>query len=153
MGITHFVLLCATVTLGAAWLHRVYCPPTSGRIITAFTLGPALAFGGALLAIHSCANGQPIQQWVIPGLVMSAVLCFAESNRSTAVALLVLFSMSTGLSLHYAQIVHGEVWIGVERSVDEENHLVEGHREWHTRLTGLYRRNAEAPKPAKPMPK
>ena len=147
MGTLHFVSLCAAVAMSATWLHRVYYPPTGGRIIAAFTLGPALAFGSALLAIHSCAHGQPIQQWVVPGLLMSAILCFSESSRGKAITLILLFALSAGLSAHYAHIVHGKDWIGVERSVDDEHVLVEGTREWHTRLTGLYRRQSTVPPP------
>jgi hypothetical protein len=78
---------------------------------------------------------------------MSAILCFSESSRGKAITLILLFALSTGLSVHYAHIVHGSDWIGVERSVDDKKVLIEGTREWHTRLTGLYRRQPTTPPP------
>ena len=146
-GVAHFSILVLVVAAGAAWTYRNYEPPNGGRIIASFTLGPGLALAAGLLAIHACAFGQPIQQWVVPGLVMSGVLCCTAHSRAKGTVLTLLFGVAIGLSFHYAHLVHGKEWIGVERSLGADKQLIDGQREWHTHLTGLYRRDRPKTEP------
>ena len=137
------VLVCLPVVTTVACIlfrHR----PSPSLIVLGILGGVGLGFGTFLFSLHACGMGQPLQQWAIPALTMAAALVFirpAWLRRSlaafSAVACVVL-------SLWYTGEVHGPQFVGVP-SLPEHYGVGAIEREWHTPLTGLYRRTDGEP--------
>ncbi len=83
--------------------------------------------------------GQPLSQWAIPGACTVAALMLVRHpglRRVLAVASIVLGFV---LSFHYSAEVQGPTWVGLA-SPDPRYRVGPVQPEWHSWLTGLYRR-------------
>ncbi len=138
--IVHTFLLLTALFATVAICRKHYQKPTPWRVVFAVIVGlGAMACSGSL-TIHACQLGQPVQQWLVPGLAMMAALALvgpATWRRSTAAT---LFLVGLSLSFHYMTVVHGAAWVGVEQAPGPDGSLGMATSEWHTWLTGLYRR-------------
>ncbi len=124
------------------WVTTRAVMPDGPKIVSAISLGPALSLGAGLLAFHECSMGQPVQQWLVPGLCIMAVLLWAPNSVQKALCLLLLFGCAAGLSVHYANVVHSASWQGLQTAVSEEHGEEIAQSQWHTPLTGLYRKDS-----------
>ena len=136
----HLSAFIAIAVVTPLWILGRATLPDGPRIVAALSLGPALAIGSGLLAFHECGMGQPIQQWLIPGLAISAVLLWTQHSVQKALAIVCLTGGAAALCLHYAETVHSPEWQGVETAASTEEGNVLGAAQWHTPLTGLYRK-------------
>jgi hypothetical protein len=75
---------------------------------------------------------------VIPSLALLSVVLLVEPMKPRLLAAIALSLTSLALSFHYAAAVHGPTWIGNPDSFTLES--MRARYEWHTPLTGLYRR-------------
>ena len=138
--LVHTLLLLAAVSATVAICRRHYQGPTPLRVGSAAVVGLGAMVSSVALTLHACQVGQPVQQWLVPGLAMTVTLALvgpAAWRRGTAV---ILFLAGLSLSFHYTTVVHGEVWVGVEQAPGVDGSSAEAMSEWHTWLTGLYRR-------------
>ena len=140
MGALHCIVIIGIVATSAWWLYSHLERPTPVRIVVSMTFGPAFVLSAALMSAHNCAQGQPVQQWVIPGLMLCACWLFSERRPDKLLVLAGIWVLSLALSLHYAAIVHETPWLGVPLTYDESGHAINAVSEWHTPMSGLYRR-------------
>jgi ABC-type multidrug transport system permease subunit len=126
-----FVLVA--IALGAAAAVAVFFTlPTIRSALTAVAVGFATVFLGLVPAMHKCDAGWPFAQWLIPAVCGGLCALFIHSRRAWLLIIAISVTTTVGLSMHYSELVHGE-YIG---------HAERGEAEWHSRLTGLYRRTA-----------
>lgn len=133
----HFVLLVGSVVLAGALAGRYRAPLSWRRALWCLPalLVPLIAMTAGL---HRCDAGAPLLQWVVPSLGLFAVILFVEAPRPRWAGAAALALAAFGLSFHYAAVVHDSTWIGNPDSRELEG--VPAQREWHTAVTGLYRR-------------
>jgi len=136
----HALVMIAATAGSVVICRKHWTRPTVGRVFIAFTLGLGAMFVSIMVSFHMCALGQPFQQWLVPGVALIAILALVGNRmwRRTTAAILVMFML--GLSLHYGGVVHGTDWVGVVSYPAENGGEGDGAREWHTWLTGFYRR-------------
>lgn len=112
-----------------AWRRALWCLPA--------LLVPAC---GATGGLHRCDAGTPLLQWLVPSIGMFAVLLWVDAPKPRWASSAILAALAIVLSFHYAGVVHGPTWVGnVESMTLEEGETA--HAEWHTAITGLYRRS------------
>ncbi len=134
IGLTLMVVATAVVS----W--RCYEKPGLPRFVFA-VLGAVLILLGAAVSLHGCDAGQPLMQWALPMCcLMMATLLVGPPRIAIVIALLAGATAVLG-SFHYASVVHGPDWVGNEESKTLNS---PASSEWHTPISGLYRRSAEA---------
>lgn len=100
----------------------------------------ALVLGGGM--IHMCANGQAFTQWLVPSACVTLSVAFIGPialRRAVIAASLVL---SVLLTWHYVGVVHGPEFVGTQAA---ERSTGPTKREWHSWISGLYRRAGPPP--------
>lgn len=102
----------------------------------------AMAFGGAagLIGIsqwHLCDQGQPLAQWVIPGATASAAMLFVGRRPLRRAIAFASVALALVLSVSFTTAVHGPTYTGNPRATRDR---AAPHGEWHTIVTGLYRK-------------
>jgi hypothetical protein len=83
-----------------------------GRVLGAIFGGSVLSLLAGILSSHACSAGQPLTQWLIPGVCFAATVALvrrAAVRDPWALALLTLMFL---LSFHYSHIVHGPTYVG-----------------------------------------
>lgn len=133
----HFALLLGSVVLAGALAGRYRAPLRWRRALWCLPalLVPTFA---ATAGLHRCDAGAPLLQWLVPSLALLAVLLFVEASKPRWSGAGALAVIAVGLSFHYAAVVHGATWVGNPESLELEGSPAQ--REWHTSVTGLYRR-------------
>jgi hypothetical protein len=107
---THAFLLIALTAapiLALAFMKR--------RMPNALQAATALCVGGmAMMATprHACAEGQPLMQWLLPGLGMIAILLFARSAFWRRVFAVGIWAGFFSLSFQFDSMVHEPGWTG-----------------------------------------
>ena len=136
-ALIHLALMLAALALAALLVRRYGGKPTGARIAATFAalVVPLFSLGAG---VHRCDCGVPLFQWVLPSLALLAVVLLVEPMKPRVLAAIALSATSFGLSFHYAALVHDSTWVGNPRSMTLE--AAGARREWHTPLTGLYRR-------------
>ena len=87
---------------------------------------------------HMCPRGQPLTQWLIPGVCMTvSLLCIGPTalRRSLVGAAMIL---GVGLTWNFIDVVHGPDFVGT----NDARLVGPTRREWHTLISGMYRREA-----------
>ena len=140
IGPLHCIVILGIVAGSAWWLQSHLERPPPVRIVVGMTCGPALVLVAALLSVHNCARGQPIQQWLFPGTMLCACWLFAEHQPSKVWVVSGIWFLSVALSMHYAHVVHSEAWIGIPLTYDDSGAVINAASEWHTPISGLYTR-------------
>jgi MFS superfamily sulfate permease-like transporter len=132
------ILVFVLVMVGSVFvIVRNYRAPSGARWFVALTLGSALSIAVGLSALVTSDRGQPLQQWVLPGLCLVAVLAFAREGKMRNVAVGGLLLAMLGLCQHFRIVVAGDEYIGVESALHADG-VIEAQSEWHTSLTGFY---------------
>jgi len=114
-----------------------------------------LAAINVILTHHACHRGQPIFQWLIPGLCLVLLIAVMKDRRARVAIVAFFIVVSLCLSRHYVELVHSEGYVGNPRSLVLRNAIVAGdggdgevksgprpveaYRLWHTGFTGIYR--------------
>lgn len=140
-GTVHAVVLIA-LPLATLWMcirwsdGRVSLP----KLLVAGMTGVLVAPATAMVTAHACDAGHPVAQWVIPGLCIIAIVGFVK-RRHGLIAMGMTTAIMFVLCLHYSSIVHGPDYIGTaEPRGPVAASGVGASSLWHSRLTGLYRR-------------
>lgn len=137
-GVFHFaslmVFFIGSLVFGICFYERPRLP----RFLLAISTGIASAVVVVSVSAHSCQNGQPSMQWVIPSLCLTWILLLVPFKKITAAVAFFIFIGGLALSLHYASIVHNTVWVGV-KTLSPHSKIQQVKSEWHSFLTGLYR--------------
>ena len=106
-GSLHAIGLIACPVLVVAVIAVSKRAPLSVRRICIAVLVSLLAmFIADTVSVHACIAGQPLTQWLVPGLCMVAVLCSIESVACRAIAGSVLALLAIALSLQFSHLVH-----------------------------------------------
>ena len=136
-ALVHLVLILSAAGLAVFLVRRYRRRPTAGRVAAAFgaLIVPLLSLGAGL---HRCDCGIPLFQWLIPSIALICVVLLVEPIKQRLFGAIALSVTSLALSFHYAGAVHGPTWIGNPESVTLES--TRARFEWHTPITGLYRR-------------
>jgi hypothetical protein len=136
-ALVHLALILGAPVLAVFLIRRHAHRPTAGRVAAALAglLVPLLSLGAGL---HRCDCGVPLFQWVLPSAALFGVLLLVEPMKPRVFAAIALSVTSLTLSFHYAGAVHGPTWVGNPESFTLES--TRARFEWHTALTGLYRR-------------
>ncbi len=111
----HMVVLVALLATVAMAVVRDFQKPSTTRVIGAVLAG-ALSAGVALSAgMHMCGLGQPISQWVLPAVSVTAGLMFIKKPILRRALVAIALVAGVGLSLHYATEVHGPRTLALHR--------------------------------------
>jgi hypothetical protein len=142
LGGLHWVLLVGILFATAVAVAKFAARPSASRIVLA-TLGgflcAAISFG---VALHRCGLGVPIGQWAIPSIcVITAAMLIGKAWLRRGICCVAVL-LAIGLSWQYSRVVHGPDFVGVASPAPHHG-IVVAKREWHTWLTGLYRRSSE----------
>lgn len=128
-----FAILVWAVQVGVTVGARMASP----RPVGPFTIaaGFALGLGSALLTlgltIHGCDEGAPSFGWLLSGVLL-ALTIVGVHRRSWRVGVAVSHMVAgIGVTLLLTDAVHGPTWSGRSDR---------GAAQWHTPVTGLYRR-------------
>jgi hypothetical protein len=133
----HFLAVLGSAAAALFLCVRFFGKPTLWRVLAALAslLAPACGAGAGL---HRCDSGTPLTQWLVPGLAAVLIVLLVEPLRWRIAGGLGCALLSVGLSFHYADAVHGPIWIGNPDSFTLDGQRAE--RRWHTPVTGLYLR-------------
>jgi hypothetical protein len=133
----HLSAMLGSAALAVILIRRHARKPARRRVALALLalVVPVLALSAGL---HRCDCGVPLSQWLIPSAALLAVVLLVEPVRLSLIASAVLALLAVGLSFHYAGAVHGPTWVGNPESFTLPP--LRARAEWHTALTGLYRR-------------
>lgn len=136
-GTLHFGALIGLVALTGVVLVRGMARPTWKRVVVGLLagLGSTLVLA---LGLHGCDAGQPLMQWALPALCLVAAVLFVGDRRARAGLVAGAVTVMLGLGLHYVSAVHGPTWIGNPHARVLAGRA--GLAEWHTSVTGLWRR-------------
>jgi hypothetical protein len=138
----HVLSLLAAVVIASYLILRYARRPTLKRALASAAMLVVPACSASVGVFHRCDSGVPLAQWAIPSLAVVLVVLLVEPLSKRVTAAIVLGTLSTGLTLHYVQIVHGPDWIGNPNSFTlQGTHATLG---WHTPVTGLFRRMPRA---------
>jgi hypothetical protein len=147
MGVVHAIALglCVLFTelACARERERGVDGPNLLRIVAAIVLATFIGFFIAAFGVHSCDEGQPLQQWLIPAVCIGFAIAIIRNRRRMLTLVAALAITSFVLTMSYAGGVHDDTWIGrpTPSWSMEETHPGRVPEEcWHTPLTGLYRR-------------
>lgn len=135
-GALHFLAMAGLGLATLITVARGFGAPSWRRVAASSGVAFASLFVGVFF-LHGCDAGAPLTQWSVGvGCAASAVLFVRDPKPRrwlTVGALLVML----GLCAHFTVAVHGDTWIGNPASFSLD---APAHAEWHTWLTGLYRR-------------
>jgi hypothetical protein len=143
-GTVHAVVLVA-LPLATLWMcirwweGRLSLP----KLLVACMVGVLVAPATAVVTAHRCDAGQPVAQWVIPGLCIIAIVGCVKRLHGL-IALGTTTAIMFALCMHYSAIVHGPNYIGTTDPRSASVRDAGASALWHSWLTGLYRRE-EAP--------
>lgn len=130
----HFAVLVVLPVWAGYAIRRRYEAPTSPRMIAAIAFGGAAGLIG-VSQMHLCHEGTPLAQWMLPGATASASMLFVQSRPLRRAIAFVSIVAALGLSTSFTTAVHGTTYTG-------NPGMNPGARsEWHSFLTGLYRRS------------
>jgi hypothetical protein len=136
IALVHFLALLALPVATAFWCWRHFARPRLGRTLRGLAI-VCLAFLLTIPAFaHHCGNGQPGNQALVPFLCALAVVVLVGRMSARVGAIAAIWAILLALSFTFNTAVHGPEWIGVRKY-----HGSLGSEEWHTSVTGLYRRN------------
>ncbi|MFO0673594.1 MAG: hypothetical protein U0235_28910 [Polyangiaceae bacterium] len=136
LGAAHFfALVVLSLAVGRA-LRRHFSSPPPSRVVAAIAWGGAVVLVG-LMQLHACDEGQPIAQWVIPAASATAAVLFV--GHKAVRRALAIFAILTAfvLSFSFTAAVHGPTYTGNPGALRDRP---APRAEWHTMLTGLYRK-------------
>lgn len=141
-------LLLITLALGTERLCRRFrvARVSMNRVVWALLSALLWSFFGLALSMHTCGEGTPWNQILIPGLCLLALGIFIEREALRVGSGLAMVVFQWGLAFHFSAIVHGPVYSGRESrphlDASRPNGVVHTPNSeiWHTPLTGLYRR-------------
>ena len=139
-GPLHAVLLILLMAATAVAVARASRMPTGVRTGLSLLAGLTYLFLVGSLR-HMCPLGQPLTQWLIPGVCMTvSLLCIGATalRRTLAGAAMVL---GVALTWNFIDVVHGPDFVGT----NDARLVGPTHREWHTWISGLYRRDLPPP--------
>ncbi len=138
-GAVHALALAALTTATVIAVLRHPRRPSNLQAFGAVLAAIVLGAGAPFLAVHGCDLGEPLSQWLVPAICLGVALALVGPTwlRRTLVAACVVAGLA--LSFDYATAVHGPVFVGVA-DPDVHHGIAGTEREWHTWLTGLYRR-------------
>ena len=117
--------------------------PTLLRIVAAIAIASFIGLFIAALGVHSCDEGQPLQQWLIPAVCIGFAIAIVRARRRMLGLVAALALTALALTTSYAGGVHGDTWIGrstPSMSMEDAQPGRVPEECWHTPLTGLYRR-------------
>ena len=136
-GPLHFVAIVALAAITFVTVKTAFDRPSWQRVAVA-ALAPFGFVALFLFSVHACDAGQPLWQWLGPTLCACAAILFVGDRRARALLVMGAVAVSLGLSLHFAEAVHGAEWVGNPASMTVERGVAAA--EWHTPVTGLHRR-------------
>jgi len=134
----HFFALVGLVGATAVAAARSFQRPRPGRVALALGVGGGVSLVVGAMSAHACGNGQAVSQWVVPGACAAASLALVKAPWLRRGLASVSLLLALVLSFHYGGVVHGSRYIGTSPPPHYESCGAE--TEWHTWLTGLYRR-------------
>ncbi|MBX3247944.1 MAG: hypothetical protein KF901_12260 [Myxococcales bacterium] len=137
IGTLHALGILFTVVAALGCAIRWPARPTWRRGL-ASALVVVLGVMVGLLSLHGCDAGSPLTQWLVPTLAAVAAVLFCGARRPRVVVVAASVGVAVALSLHFNVAVHGPAWIGNPDARSLEGAGV--FAEWHTPLTGLWRR-------------
>lgn len=131
--------LVALVLITAVVCVRDHRPPGWTRRIVAVLGAVGYGFATMVVTAHGCGLGQPVAQWAVPAVCLASALMFIQTPRLRRVVAMTITAAGLALSFHYVVVVHGTEYVGVANP-DPHYGIARSERQWHTPLTGLYRR-------------
>ncbi len=113
------------------------------RILAGIVFGVFLAFISIAASVHSCSNGQPFLQWLIPSICSALLIIFIKKRWAGILLAGLMVISSLALSLQYSILVHSDRYIGVPEfniPTDDGHDVrrIDTVRLWHTSFSGLY---------------
>ena len=74
---------------------------------------------GLIGFLHLCSAGNPMAQWIVPGVCAAVAVPAIQSRVIRRAAAVIWFVVGAGLSFHYLALVHGEQYTGNPKSAKE----------------------------------
>ena len=136
LPLVHFLVLVVLPLATGYAMRRFWSSPDTGRMIAATAVGGTAGLVG-MTQLHMCAEGIPLAQWIIPGACASGAMMFVTVRPVRRALALASILAAIVLSTTFTSAVHGDVYTGNPRAVAGRSAAIV---EWHSFLTGLYRR-------------
>ena len=133
------VIVCSLVFL----LKFGKRPKSIKPVLAGLFCGLILAAVSVMISFHSCLNGQPFLQWLIPSISMGLLITFLRDKWKLVFLACIMTLASLLLSLHFSTLVHTDHYIGVPDPGipnDDGDHIreIDTFRLWHTSFSGIY---------------
>jgi hypothetical protein len=141
-GAVHAILLLVLLAVTAIAVGRTYRRPSGRRLAGALCAGVAGSLILGSWMIHLCGNGQAFTQWLIPSACVTLSVAFIGPSALRRGIIAVSLVLSLLLTWHYVGVVHGPDFVGTQAA---EGFTGPTRREWHSWISGLYRRTGPPP--------
>ena len=118
-------------------------PKSIKPVLAGLSCGLILAAVSVMISFHSCLNGQPFLQWLIPSISIGLLIIFLRGKGKLLFLACIMTIASLFLSLHYSALVHTDHYIGVSdpgipNDDGDDLREIDIFRLWHTSFSGIY---------------